>query len=218
MIIYLSSTYVKFILVAYSVFLKNERFCIRLFESFYIRTCSAYVLRDCKSTRFEIACKLLRHLWHFNVFTTRLATILEHTKQLGSVWVTHRPHDFLLVKQSTASYCLRMRSHVFECFWEWSNSSNLPTVGHCHRDMVSKQANKQTECALSLRHASDHTMAPFTLVSWMLVAKSKAIWMWMWMWTLKCELRSIQDRSKWVWTLSQSELRSISDRSNLDRS
>ena len=34
----------------------------------------------------------------------------------------------------------------------------------------------------------------------------------------KCELRSIQDRSKWVWTLSQSELRSISDRSNLDRS
>ena len=40
---------------------------------------------------------------------------------------------------------------------------------------TSKQANKQTECALSLRHASDHTMAPFTLVSWMLVAKSKAI-------------------------------------------
>ena len=31
------------------------------------------------------------------------------------------------------------------------------------------------------------------------------------MWTLKCELRSIQDRSKGVWTLSQSELRSISD-------
>ena len=29
------------------------------------------------------------------------------------------------------------------------------------------------------------------------------------MWTLKCELRSIQDPSKWVWTLSQSELRSI---------
>ena len=45
-------------------------------------------------------------------------------------------------------------------------------------------------------------------------SKSKAIWMW----TLKCEMRSIQDRSKWVWTLSQSELRSISDRSNLDRS
>ena len=44
--------------------------------------------------------------------------------------------------------------------------------------------------------------------------KSKAIWVW----TLKCEVRSIQDRSKWVWTLSQSELRSISDRSNLDRS
>ena len=35
------------------------------------------------------------------------------------------------------------------------------------------------------------------------------------MWTLKCELRSIQDRSKWVWTLSQSELKSISDRSRL---
>ena len=44
--------------------------------------------------------------------------------------------------------------------------------------------------------------------------RSKSIWMW----TLKCELRSIQDRSKRVWTLSQSELRSISDRSNLDRS
>ena len=29
------------------------------------------------------------------------------------------------------------------------------------------------------------------------------------MWTLQCELRSIQDRFKWVWTLSQSELRSI---------
>ena len=45
-------------------------------------------------------------------------------------------------------------------------------------------------------------------------SKSKVIWMR----TLKCELRSIQDRSKLVWTLSQSELRSISDRSNLDRS
>ena len=33
------------------------------------------------------------------------------------------------------------------------------------------------------------------------------------MWTLKCELSLIQDRSKWVWTLSQSELRSIQDRS-----
>ena len=42
-------------------------------------------------------------------------------------------------------------------------------------------------------------------------SKSKAIWMW----TLKCELRSIQDRSKWVWTLSQSELRSIQLRSIL---
>ena len=42
-------------------------------------------------------------------------------------------------------------------------------------------------------------------------SKSKAIWMW----TLKCELRSIQDRSKRVWTLSQSELRSISDRFQL---
>ena len=35
---------------------------------------------------------------------------------------------------------------------------------------------------------------------------------------LKCELRSIQDRFKSVCTLSQSELRSISDRLYLDRS
>ena len=35
----------------------------------------------------------------------------------------------------------------------------------------------------------------------------------MWMWTLKCELRSIQDRSKWVWTLSFSKRTEIDLRS-----
>ena len=40
----------------------------------------------------------------------------------------------------------------------------------------------------------------------------KAIWMW----TDECELRSVWDRSKRVWTLSQRELRSISDRSKLN--
>ena len=39
-------------------------------------------------------------------------------------------------------------------------------------------------------------------------SKSKATWMW----TLKCELKSIWDWSKWMWTLSQSELRSIEHR------